>query len=66
MAETYALNYALQTLSAISAAAEDFISVYKLDDALEAYVESAPAAKKRKVPSDNEQIISLGEGFGKY
>ena len=44
----------------------DLISVYKLDDALEAYVESAPAAKKRKVPSDNEQIISLGEGFGKY
>ena len=44
----------------------DLISVYKLDDALEAYVESAPAAKHRKVPSDNEQIISLGEGFGKY
>ncbi len=44
----------------------DLVSVFKLDDSLDAYVESVPGAKKRNIPSNNEQIISLGDGFGKY
>jgi len=42
------------------------ISVYKLDDNMETYVDETSAVSHRGAVSNNEQIISLGEGFGKY
>ena len=44
----------------------DLISVYKLGDDSDAYVSEAPNTSRRYVAADNEQIISLGDGFGKY
>jgi len=44
----------------------DLISVYKLGDDNDMYMSAAPAASRRRSASDNEQIISLGDGFGKY
>ena len=44
----------------------DLISVYDLGDDSESYVSEAPSARRRVSTSDNEQIISLGDGFGKY
>lgn len=43
----------------------DLIAVYKLGDEKDTYVTSI-ASGRRSAASDNEQIISLGEGFGKY
>lgn len=44
----------------------DLISVYKLGDDSDKYVEAASSVSRHHGSSDNEQIISLGEGFGKY
>ena len=44
----------------------DLISVYKLGDDSDAYASVAPSTSRRYAASDNEQIISLGDGFGKY
>ncbi len=44
----------------------DLVSVYKLDDKMDSYVDEVPVTNRRGVSSENEQIISLGEGFGKY
>lgn len=44
----------------------DLISVYKLGDNNGMYMETASSTGRRYAPSDNEQIISLGDGFGKY
>lgn len=44
----------------------DLISVYKLGDDNGMYMETASSTGRRYAPSDNEQIISLGDGFGKY
>ena len=44
----------------------DLISVYKLGDDNGMYAETASGTGRRYASSDNEQIISLGDGFGKY
>ena len=44
----------------------DLISVYKLGDDNGMYADTAANAGYRYSSSDNEQIISLGDGFGKY
>ena len=44
----------------------DLISVYKLGDDNGMYADTAASAGYRYSSSDNEQIISLGDGFGKY
>ena len=44
----------------------DLISVYKLGDDNGMYAETASSTGRRYAYSDNEQIISLGDGFGKY
>lgn len=44
----------------------DLISVYKLGDDNGMYMEAVPGTSRRYASSDNEQIISLGDGFGKY
>ena len=44
----------------------DLISVYKLGDDNDMYASAVPTASRRRSASDNEQIISLGDGFGKY
>ncbi len=43
----------------------ELVSVYKLGDSMDSYVDAEPSVTRRNV-ADNEQIISLGEGFGKY
>ena len=43
----------------------DLISVYKLGDEKDGYMAYATTSR-RSTSADNEQIISLGEGFGKY
>ena len=43
----------------------ELVSVYKLGDSMDSYVDAEPSVTRRNV-GDNEQIISLGEGFGKY
>lgn len=53
-------------LSGQASRMRDLISVYKLDDNMESYVDEKPAMESYGNVSDNEQIISLGEGFGKY
>ena len=53
-------------LSGQASRMRDLISVYKLDDNMESYVNEKPAMESYGNVSDNEQIISLGEGFGKY
>ena len=44
----------------------DLISVYKLGDDNGMYMEAVSGTSRRYASSDNEQIISLGDGFGKY
>jgi len=44
----------------------DLISVYKLGDDNGMYAAPSQKASRRYSSSDNEQIISLGDGFGKY
>ncbi len=44
----------------------DLISVYKLGDNNDSFVNEVSSVSRRDVSADNEQIISLGEGFGKY
>ncbi len=44
----------------------DLISVYKLGDDNGMYMESTSSTSRRYAQADNEQIISLGDGFGKY
>ena len=44
----------------------DLISVYKLGDDNGMYADTEARAGYRYSSSDNEQIISLGDGFGKY
>ncbi len=44
----------------------DLISVYKLGDDNGMYMESTSNTSRRYAQADNEQIISLGDGFGKY
>lgn len=44
----------------------DLIAVYKLGDDNDSYVDAAPSATRHYGSSDNEKIISLGDGFGKY
>ena len=44
----------------------DLISVYKLGDDNDTYASEVPSKSRRYVATDNEQIISLGDGFGKY
>ena len=53
-------------LSGQASRMRDLISVYKLDDNMESYVDEKTAMESYGNVSDNEQIISLGEGFGKY
>ncbi len=53
-------------LSGQASRMRDLISVYKLDDNMESYVDEKQTADYRTSAFDNEQIISLGEGFGKY
>ena len=53
-------------LSGQASRMRDLISVYKLDDNMESYVDEKSAMESYGNVSDNEQIISLGEGFGKY
>jgi len=53
-------------LSGQASRMRDLISVYKLDDNMETYVDETSAVSHRGAVSNNEQIISLGEGFGKY
>lgn len=43
----------------------DLIAVYKLGDEKDGYMAYATTSR-RSTSADNEQIISLGEGFGKY
>ena len=43
----------------------DLISVYKLEDVFEACVDDVAVKRSKSIP-ENEQIISLGEDFGKY
>ena len=44
----------------------DLVSVYKLGDSMDTYVDAEPSVNRHNIAADNEQIISLGEGFGKY
>lgn len=44
----------------------DLVSIYKLGDENSVYMEAPTASNYHHTPSDNEQIISLGDGFGKY
>ena len=46
--------------------AYDLISVYKLGDDNGMYADTEARAGYRYSSFDNEQIISLGDGFGKY
>ena len=53
-------------LSGQASRMRDLISVYKLGDNNDAYVDEAIPVSRHSMSDDNEQIISLGEGFGKY
>lgn len=53
-------------LSGQASRMRDLISVYKLGDNNDSYVDEAISVSNHSVSGDNEQIISLGEGFGKY
>jgi len=53
-------------LSGQASRMRDLVSVYKLDDNQDAYAQEEPVTGYYSNVSDNEQIISLGEGFGKY
>ena len=53
-------------LSGQASRMRDLISVYKLGDNNDSYVDEAISVSSHSVSGDNEQIISLGEGFGKY
>ena len=53
-------------LSGQASRMRDLISVYKLGDNNDSYVDEAISISSHSVSGDNEQIISLGEGFGKY
>ena len=53
-------------LSSQAARMRDLISIYKLGDDNDAYMSVAPSVSPRYSSSDNEKIISLGDGFGKY
>lgn len=44
----------------------DLISIYRLGDENSVYMEIPSATNYHHTSSDNEQIISLGDGFGKY
>ncbi len=44
----------------------DLISIYKLGDDSDTYTSTAKVSGRRYAAADNEQIISLGDGFGKY
>lgn len=44
----------------------DLVSVYKLGDDNSMYMDASSNMNFHHTPSDNEQIISLGDGFGKY
>jgi methyl-accepting chemotaxis protein len=44
----------------------DLISIYRLGDDTGMYMEKTSSMGRRYASSDNEQIISLGDGFGKY
>lgn len=44
----------------------DLISIYKLGDNNAMCMETTSSVGRRYASSDNEQIISLGDGFGKY
>ena len=44
----------------------ELISVYKLGDDSDAYIETTTSAARRYGSSNNENTISLGDGFGKY
>ena len=53
-------------LSSQAARMRDLISIYKLGDDNDTYMSAAPSVSPRYSSSDNEKIISLGDGFGKY
>ena len=53
-------------LSGQASRMRDLVSVYKLDDNQDAYAQEEPVTGYYSNVSDNEQIISLGEGLGKY